>query len=83
MPYGCRHSIPRECRAFDPSAVRLFVLGLIGIMQLQPGEINPWARIEVLPPPHDGQNIKNPPPVLPDESSSLCKNISLSERKNL
>jgi hypothetical protein len=36
----------------------------------------------LLPQRHEG-NTKNPPPVLPDESSAPRKNILLSERQKL
>jgi hypothetical protein len=49
----------------------------------RPGAVAP-AIGRVLPPRHDGQqNIKNPPPVLPDESSTRRKNILLSETQKL
>jgi hypothetical protein len=44
----------------------------------------PQGGLIRLPPPHRiGQKSQNPPPVLPDESISVGKNIYLSERKNL
>jgi hypothetical protein len=43
----------------------------------------PTADTGVLLARHDGQNSKNPPPVLPGESSARRKNILLSERQKL
>jgi hypothetical protein len=50
---------------------------------MEPAAAADGAACMTVAPQYDGQNTKNPPPVLPDASSSLGKNILLSEIEKL